>query len=866
MTWFAALFSLHDLYHDADRGHWKARKSIRRRKQLISTPRLRVEPLEERNLLSTHYPLDPVQWTALGPAPVVASGNLSTGRIAAVAAHPTDANTIYVATAGGGVWKTVDGGVNWRPLTDMQATLFMGAIALAPSNPDIIYAGTGEANYGPSKLALVRENVYSGRGILKSTDAGATWALLGSGLFYRRTISRIVIDPHDANTVYVAVGALAVNGLPGDTGIWKSTDGGATWNQMIHGIASFSDNDAVSDLAMDPSNSQHLFAAVGTPGGSGANGIYQTFDSGATWSVVGNFPTGAMDPALGRISLAIAPSSPQTMFAVAARAGSNATLLRMVKSTDAGVTWTTVTTLPSYYMGPYGDYNNSLAIDPSNPNTVYAGGEQYIERSLDGGLTWSNIEMGSNAPHDDHHAIAFDAAGRYLDGGDGGIWRLDNASPARWHDLNGTLNTIQFMGIALDPTNADIAYGGSQDNFTEKFTDNYAWNALLGGDGGFTRVDFASPSTVYMTYQYSVGSIFLVRSDQAGNNSATKTTGINTSDPGNFYVPYLIDPANSNRLLLGTNRVYETLNRADRWTPISKPFVGGWTVDNVIDSVAAAASDSDTIYAAAGGHVFVTHDHGASWMESNPTVPRPDLRFTDIYVDSYNASLAYVVAANYSDVTGGGHVWVTTDGGGTWTDISGNLPDEPVWSIAVLRGQDILYVGAEDGVYISSDGGMAWDRAGQGLPHVQVRQLELNMGLGILAAATHGRGLWELEIQAQAPLPNRQNMDQFGGRGGEVVAWWRGDAPRVHTQPCGPATWPPSSFSTSPVPGLWETGTALEGASLQHYLVGTREEHGRGMFSGHGYQMLLLADFAWSDVLATGWSLVGMTPSAPPTA
>src|SRR5437773_5548979 len=131
-------------------------------------PRLHLEALEDRNLLSTNLPLDPVQWTALGPAPIVAFGALSTGRIIAIAAHPTDPNVLYVATAGGGVWKTTDAGVNWTPLTDTQATLFMGAIALAPSDPNILYAGTGEANYGPSKVALVRENVYSGRGILKS--------------------------------------------------------------------------------------------------------------------------------------------------------------------------------------------------------------------------------------------------------------------------------------------------------------------------------------------------------------------------------------------------------------------------------------------------------------------------------------------------------------------------------------------------------------------------------------------------------------------------------------------------------------------------------------------------------------------------
>lgn len=841
MTLLTALRSLRNHYHNARYRIDEAfRAHVKPACRKPMTPAgLSIEALEDRNLLSTHYPLDPIQWTALGPAPINTFGTFSTGRITGIAAHPTDANTIYVATAGGGVWKTVDGGVNWAPLTDTQATLFMGAIALAPSDPNIVYAGTGEATYGPSKVALVRENVYPGRGILKSTDGGATWTSLGGDVFYRRTISRIVIDPADANTVYVAVGALAVNGLPGDTGVWKSTDGGATWNQMINGIAKFSDGDAVSDLVMDPSNAQHLYAAVGTPGSSPANGVYQTFDGGASWTVAGDFPTGAMDPAMGRIALAIAPSSPQTLFAVVVRASSTATLLRMVKSTDGGTTWTTLSSAPGYYLGPYGDYNLSLAVDPSDPNIVYTGGQIYIERTLNGGQTWSNIQIGET-PHDDHHAIAFDAAGRYLDGGDGGIWRLDNSSPVRWHDMNGTLNTIQFVGIALDPTSADIAYGGAQDNFTEKFTDNYVWNYLRGGDGGFTRVDFSNPSTVYMTVQYPTGPGFLARSDNGGLNPVGKTQGINLADPGNFYVPYVMDPSNPNRLLLGTNRVYETVNRADLWTPISTPFVSGWTVDNVIDSVAAAASDPDTIYAAAGGHVFVTHDHGASWMEGNPTGPRPDLRFTDIRVDPNNASLAYVVAANYGDVTGGGHVWVTNDAGATWTDLSGNLPDEPVWTIAVLQGEDILYVGAEDGVYMSSDGGTTWDRAGQGLPNVQVRQLELNRGLGILAAATFGRGLWELEIPMQAAPPSRRGTDRPEILG-LLVESMSTINPLAKVEPL---TFDSHAFG----PAGTNTLRPLDGASVQQYFTGAREDGGSAR-SERVQEPSLLSHAVWANPL-----------------
>jgi photosystem II stability/assembly factor-like uncharacterized protein len=506
---------------------------------------------------------------------------------------------------------------------------------------------------------------------------------------------------------------------------------------------------------MDPGDPNHLYAAVGTPTGTGINGIYQTFDGGFNWSVAGNFPTGVIDPQEGRITLAMSPSSPQTMYAAVATAGINADLHAMWKTTDGGVSWTRLQGVPNY-MGPYGDYNTTLGVDPANPNVIYAGGQTAIIRSNDGGSTWQQIDRGRGSPHADHHGIGFDVNGKFLDSNDGGIWRLDDPTNLRWTDLNGDLFTIQLTGIALDPTNPDIAYAGAQDNFSEKFTDSYTWQALLGGDGGFTRVDFSNPLTVYMSFQYVQGPGFLMRSDTGGTGLRPKTRGINNSDPGNFYAPYVMDPSNSSRLLLGTNRVYETLDRAENWLPISQPMTNGWTVSNVVDSVAAAGSDADTIYATAGGHVFVTRNHGATWLESNPTTPRPDLRFRDIRVDPLDASTAYVVAANFSDITGGGHVWMTSDGGLSWNDITANLPDEPVWTIAIqpTTNQNILYVGAEDGVYISYDLGGSWSRLGQGMPNVQVHQLEVNTDLGILAAATYGRGMWELDISGQGGAPS----------------------------------------------------------------------------------------------------------------
>ena len=474
------------------------------------TWRLCLEQLEVRTLLSSSFPLNPVNWTALGPAPLGSGALAASGRVAALAANPTNPDIIYIAAAGGGVWKTTNGGTTWNALTDSQSTLFMGAIALAPSDPNVIYAGTGEANLGPSKLQFNRDNIFYGRGVLKSTDAGATWTLLGNSVFNRRTISKIVVDPTDANTVYVAVGALATNGLPGNTGIWKSTDGGLNWTDTTTGIST---DAAYSDVVIDPTNPQVLYAAVGSPAGDSANGIYKTTNGGGSWAVAGDLPTGATDGHIGRITIALAPSDHATLYACLVASGAvdpgifpTGHLYKMMKTTNSGVNWSQLTSTPEYF-GSYidsepdffGDYDTTLAVDPSNPNIVYAGGAEggFIE-TTNGGTSWINLFV----PGVDHHGIGFDAMGRLVIGDDQGIYRQTSPGSTSYDDLNGNLSTIQFTGVSIHPTNHDIAYGGSQDNGTERFNDSLSWNEVDGGDGGHVHVDPFNPNTVYHATGY----------------------------------------------------------------------------------------------------------------------------------------------------------------------------------------------------------------------------------------------------------------------------------------------------------------------------------------------------------------------------
>jgi photosystem II stability/assembly factor-like uncharacterized protein len=730
--------------------------------------RLRLEQLEDRTLLSSGIPLSTTSWTPIGPAPIVSSlvansldpGNTPvSGRIAAVAPDPTNANTLYVATAGGGVWKTLNGGSTWSPLTDQQATLSMGAIAVAPSNPNVIYAGTGEADFSLDS--------FYGRGLLKSTDAGATWTLLTGNAevneFDRKAISRILVNPTDPNTVYLAVAAGGENGLTGPYGLYKSSDGGTTWTNTTTSITTDPSAD-FTDAVLDPSNPQTLYVAVDNPFASIAkSGVYKSTDGGSSWSIAGNFPQGIG----GMIRVAIAASAPQTLFAAISDVSSGG-LLEMLKTSDGGSTWTVLGKTPNY-MGDQGFYSTALAVDPANANIVYAGGQNstgkakgFIE-STDGGNTWSDISTGvanKTGPHTDHHAIVFDTNGKLLDANDGGIWRLDNPDPKNiaWTDLNGNLNTITFTGIAVDPTNPSIAYGGSQDNGTEKFTGSLGWTQFGSNDGGFVRVDPTNPSTVYFTYQHTQNAWFL-RSDDGGATWESMMNGIGPNDPAPYYVHYVMDPSNSSRLVLGTNRLYETTDGAYDWTPISAPYTNGWNTARGVTGLGVAYGDPNTIYADVGsGAIFVTTDHGASWNErdipgiSNVHSFTPPLG--DIAVDSTNEAVAYVTFDKFSTDLGGsvGHVFRTTDYGQHWTDISGNLPDTPTSCIVLDSRTNTFYVGTDIGVYFSSDGGASWAPFQTGMPNVRVVDLELCPALNILAAGTHGRGMWEILVPGPSSL------------------------------------------------------------------------------------------------------------------
>jgi photosystem II stability/assembly factor-like uncharacterized protein len=510
-------------------------------------------------------PLNATTWTALGPAPIPngqrpGSGPV-TGRIAGIATDPGNANIIYIAAAGGGVWKTIDGGANWTPLTDSQATLSMGAIAVAPSNPQVIYAGTGEANFS------IDSNC--GRGILVSTNGGATWTLRNAdGAFDRRAISEIAVDPTNANIVYAAAATCPFSPA-GNKGVWKSTDAGVTWTNTTTSIAS---STTFTSVRIDPNNPNTLYAAVGFPfGGSSTNGVYKTTNGGASWSLLANAPGGL---SAGRIVVAVSKSNSQVVY-VSASSPSTFRLYKFMRSDDGGATFTDLTGGTPNYLGSQGWYDTTLIIDPTNSAIVYVGGQTALFRSITSGATWTSIaSAGGVGPHVDHHAATFDANGKYLDGDDGGIYRYDPVANT-WTSLNGSatfLNTIQFQGIGLNPTNMNNAFGGSQDNGTSMYSGTLNWTLVESGDGGFVKFSKQNPARVYHQMPVDSGgpTRFFRTSTNGGTSWSSAVTGItDTSDTQqNFYAPFAVDPSNGNRALYGAAHLWETTSAGSSWTAL----------------------------------------------------------------------------------------------------------------------------------------------------------------------------------------------------------------------------------------------------------------------------------------------------------
>jgi uncharacterized protein (TIGR03437 family) len=687
--------------------------------------------------------LDAASWTSIGPRPTgLGSGAATSGRVNAVAVDPRDNNTVYIGAAEGGVWKTTDGGTTWRPLTDDQASLASGAIALDPSNPDVVYVGTGEENFA--------QDSYYGAGILKSTDAGATWTNL-VGPFLRDRIGALTVHPSNGQVLLVA----------SSKGIWRSSDGAAIWKLTLPGTG--------TGVVFDPTNGDIAYAALGNTFGDSSNGVFRSTDGGKTWQSALDTATNALpNPNIGRVEIAIAPSTPTTLYAGIQDSITN-DLLGIFKTTDGGANWSS-TGAPDLCPSPVEQcwYDLTIRVHPKNPDIVFAGGSLSFAKTLNGGATWSQFQLPFPSDngvlvHVDWHNLALTPDGTKLYvANDGGVYSTTDITPfnMRFTELNDTLALTQFYpGLSIHPDDPGITFAGAQDNGTQQYTGGPGWNEVTCGDGGFTAIDPVLPSVVFAACQR----IEILRAADGGARFVTSEYGIDSSDRVSFIAPLVMDPANSQTLYFGTYRVWQTRDGGGQWSAISPDITGD--AKATIRAVAVAPSDDNTVYAGSSdvsrvsAHSSTTKirvSHNAigraapSWTDRSSGLPPRVV--TAIVVDPIDSGTAYATFSGFaSGADRQGHVFRTIDSGASWLDISGNLPNLPVNDLVVDPDlPDTLYIGTDAGVMATTDEGATWSSLGNGLPRVVVHSLVLHRPSRTLRAATHGRSVWDLLVPLAA--------------------------------------------------------------------------------------------------------------------
>ena len=687
--------------------------------------------------LRTVAAVDAANWTLIGPRPTDGGTVRATaGRVNAIAIDPRNNDVVYIGAAEGGVWKTTDGGVNWTPLTDDQVSLANGAIALDPNQPDTVYVGTGEENFAGDS--------YYGAGILKSTDGGATWVNI-LGPFLRDKISSLVVHPTKSQILLCT----------STTGVWRSADAGANWASVLSGAAGIS-------LAVDPSNGDSIYASLGSVASNAKNGVYHSSDAGLTWTPVTGTGSALLPTAnVGRIEIAMAPSAPATIYAQIENlsTSSSGSLLGIYKTTDAGTTWSRLPLTPPT-ASLWGDqlwYDNTIRVHPTDPNVVWSGALQ-IYRSLDGGATWAALaQAGANqvSIHVDFHHLAFTPDGNKLFlANDGGMYSTTdvNAASVNWTNLNSTLAITQFYpGLAVDPARPDVAVGGTQDNGTQRFSGVESWNNVTCGDGGFQAIDPSNPALAYGSCQ----NIAVERTLSLSGSGLwlPAVYGIDQTDLTSFMSPLAIDPSNPQTLYFGTYRLWQTGDSAGRWNAISPDLTGG--KKGTVRTIAVAPSDSNVVYAGtSNGKVFATTEapSGAAAVWTDRTAGLSSRAITHITVDPLDSATAYVTfsgfaAASSSTPDIAGHIFKTSDGGAHWSDASGNLANIPVNDLVIDPDlPQTLYIATDAGVMVTLDGGATWSSLGNGMPKVVVSSLVLHRASRVLRAATHGRSVWDILV------------------------------------------------------------------------------------------------------------------------
>ncbi len=718
-------------------------------------------------LAADEHPLAGLPLRPIGPA-------ITSGRIADFAFHPEHAHVYFAAIASGGLFKTENNGTTWTPLFDGEGSYAIGVVELDPTNPDVVWVGTGENN--------AQRSVGFGDGIYKSVDGGKSWSNMG--LADSGHIGQIWIDPDDPDIVLVAAqGPLWSPG--GDRGLFRSSDGGKTWAAIL----TIDENTGINEFVVDPRDSdtivassyqrrRHVWTLIN--GGPGS-GIHRTTDGGASWTEISE---GLPKDDMGRIGLAAAIGQPGGIYAIIE---ANEEERGIYHSADFGLNWEKrsdhMTTSPQYY--------NEIVVDPNDPERVYAL-DTFTHVSEDGGRSWT--PLGFEHRHVDDHALWIDPenSAHLVIGGDGGIYESFD-SGANWRFI-GNLPVAQFYRV--QPDYAEPFYnvcGGTQDNnslcapsrttFRHGIT-NSDWNLILFGDGYEPQFDPDDPNIIYTQYQYGG----LARYDKQSGERVFIAPHPASGENGykwNWNTPLIVSPHGSGRLYFAAEKLFRSDDRGNSWRVVSPDLTRKVdrnsleVMDRVWSIDAIAKNDSTSIYGAAialsesslregliyvgtdDGVMNVTEDGGESWRRLDEFSGVPDMSLIeDVVASLHDADVAYATIDNHKRGDHRPYVLRTDDRGASWSLISGDLPERGSAHTIVEDHVDpnLLFVGTEFGLFFSQDRGASWQRMTGNFPTIAVRDIEIQRRENDLIVGTFGRGIYILDDYS----PLRTQADDIG--------------------------------------------------------------------------------------------------------
>lgn len=731
-------------------------------------PGLRLQWYQEHVAMRETSLFKNLAWQFLGPINI--SGRMTD---TAVVVPKGKHYTIYVAGASGGVWKTDNEGTTWEPIFEHAQSTSIGDIAIAPSNRDIIWVGTGEANIFRSSQA--------GAGIYKSTDAGKTWKHMG--LIDTNTISRIVIHPKNPDILYVAASGHEWTDNT-ERGVYKTTDGGETWDKVLY----IDEKTAANDLVMDPSDSNTLYASTWqrirnkwndprNEADYSGSGIYKTTDAGKTWNPINN----GLPPAKyrGRIGIDLCLTKPNVLYAfvdnyeVFGEFDENETdsygrpkggMIKgaaVFRSDNGGANWKQVSQNNDYMRGlsaTYGWVFGQMRVDPNDENKIYVMGLA-LNVSEDGGKTFRRLP----GMHGDHHGLWIDPENSdYLvNVNDGGV-AITYDGGKNWRTFYDNLPLVQFFNVMHDMDTPFHVYGSIQDHGSYRGVVDLSrgrsnipavkWESAPGGEGSSHAIDPTDSNIVYSAGFYGI----ISRTDLGAGKSKNIMPKPGKGEPklrGQWVAPFIISPHNPRIIYHGMNILYRSMDRGDSWEQISPdltyndPKKSGDIPFQTIFAISESPLKFGLIYAGTDdGRVHVTKDGGATWKEIIKGLPH-EKWVSRLAASAFDLGTVYMSQNGKRDDDFAAYLWKSTDFGETWQDISANIPCGPVNVIREdPKNKDVLYVGTDFGAYVTISGGKHWCALPKNLPTTYVQDMVIHPRDSILVAATHGRGMWAIDM------------------------------------------------------------------------------------------------------------------------